>query len=195
VAFSDKDVPAGLIHLYRAEVGRMTAYRMRLDTTTNWAVATTAGVVTFVLSTPTLPHYACALAFLLNLNFLWMEVQRFRSYELIRKRVRLLERGFYVAMLGGEALENWQRALIESLRHPTHAITQLRAFSVRMRRSYLWLLGVVYLAWFVKIDLDGPFPGAAAMGIIPGRVVVSFLLLLLIPCFALAALHRPPEEG
>ena len=26
-----------LIHLYRAEVGKMTAYRQRLDMTTNWS--------------------------------------------------------------------------------------------------------------------------------------------------------------
>lgn len=173
----------------------MTAYRTRLDTTTNWAVGTTAAIVTFVLSDATLPHYICVLAVLLDLIFLWMESRRFRSYELIRQRVRLLEEGFYVAMLGGEALENWERALIESLRRPTPAISYPQAFSVRMRRNYLWLILVVYLAWITKVDLGGAFPSAAAMGPIPGRVVVPISVALFIPLFALAALYRPREEG
>ncbi|HMJ12344.1 MAG TPA: DUF2270 domain-containing protein [Polyangiaceae bacterium] len=195
VLVPEEDARVALIHLYRAEVGRMTAYRTRLDTTTNWAVGTTAAIVTFVLSNPNLPHYTAALALFLDLIFLWMEARRFGSYELIRKRVRLLEEGFYVALLGGEPLENWHSALTESLRKPIPAITLLQAMSVRTRRNYLWLLVVVYLSWMVKIDLDGPFPDGAAMGPIPGWTVLVASLGLFLPFLVLAALHRPAEEG
>ena len=41
VSYSTNQANA-LIHLYRAEVGKMTAYRQRLDMTTNWSVVTTA---------------------------------------------------------------------------------------------------------------------------------------------------------
>ncbi len=173
----------------------MTAYRTRLDTTTNWAVGTTAAIVTFVLSNTTLPHYVAALAFFLDLIFLWMEARRFGSYELIRKRVRLLEEGFYVALLEGEPLENWRRALTESLRKPTPAVTLLQAMSVRTRRNYLWLFMVVYLSWMVKIDLNGAFPEAGAMGPIPGAVVVFGSLVMFLPFLLLAGYYRPAEEG
>jgi uncharacterized membrane protein len=195
VIVPDKDVPGALIHLYRAEVGRMTAYRSRLDTTTNWAVGTTAAIVTFVLSDSNLPHYVCVLALLLDTLFLWMESRRFRSYEMIRTRVRLLEQGFYVAALGGEPLENWHQALIESLRKPAQAVTYLQAFSVRVRRNYLWLIAVVHLAWLVKVDLGGPFPDVAVVGPIPGKWVVAASFAILIPFVALSAIYRAPEEG
>jgi uncharacterized membrane protein len=44
------DATSALIHLYRAEVGRLTAYRVRLDTTTNWAITTSALVISFTLA-------------------------------------------------------------------------------------------------------------------------------------------------
>src|SRR5215510_3876764 len=47
-----------LIHLYRAEVGRMVTYRQRLDTTTNWSITSSALVATFSLGNPMIPHHA-----------------------------------------------------------------------------------------------------------------------------------------
>jgi uncharacterized membrane protein len=158
-------------------------------------VGTTAAIVTFVLSDSNLPHYVCVLALLLDTLFLWMESRRFRSYEMIRTRVRLLEQGFYVAALGGEPLENWHQALIESLRKPAQAVTYLQAFSVRVRRNYLWLIAVVHLAWLVKVDLGGPFPDVAVVGPIPGKWVVAASFAILIPFVALSAIYRAPEEG
>jgi uncharacterized membrane protein len=46
-----------LIHLHRAEVG-LTTYRVRLDTTTSWAVTSSALVTTFALGNPQIPHVA-----------------------------------------------------------------------------------------------------------------------------------------
>ena len=51
---SSKDQTAGLslsdtamAHLYRGELGRSDRWRTRLDTTTNWALTTTAAVISF----------------------------------------------------------------------------------------------------------------------------------------------------
>ena len=38
---------SAIVHLYRGELHRANAWRMRLDNTTNWAVLTTAGLLTF----------------------------------------------------------------------------------------------------------------------------------------------------
>jgi uncharacterized membrane protein len=136
-----------------------------------------------------------ALPILLNLLFLWMEARRFRGMVLIAQRVRLLERGFYVQALGGEHLENWHRALTESLRLPAVPITYLQAFSVRLRRNYIWLLVTVYTAWLVKLDLGGRIVDSATIGSVPGTVVLTIALLTLVPLLVIAGVYHPPEEG
>src|SRR5437762_1527330 len=70
-----------IVHLYRAEVGRMTAYRQRLDTTTNWAITSSALVTTFSLGNPTIPHAAFLFLMFVNGFFLIVEARRFRVYE------------------------------------------------------------------------------------------------------------------
>jgi uncharacterized membrane protein len=192
---SPKDVPAALIHLHRGELGRMTAYRVRLDTTTNWAVGTTAATTTFAIGSQELPHYVFGLPVLLNLVFLWIEARRFRAYELIRRRVRLIERGFYTGVLGGEPDEGWQPRLLQSLRHPESPVSHLQAMSVRLRRNYLWLLGVVYIGWLVKLDSLGPVPEGAGVGPVPGRAVLTLVGVGILLLGAMGAVHRPAEEG
>src|SRR4051794_1970507 len=88
-----------LIHLYRAEVGRMTAYRQRLDTTTNWSITSSALVTTFSLGNPTIPHAAFLFLMVINVFFLGVEARRFRVYEASRYRVLLLEHYFYPEVL------------------------------------------------------------------------------------------------
>jgi uncharacterized membrane protein len=195
VQISPKDVPPALIHLYRGELGRMTTYRVRLDTTTNWAVGTTAAVITFAIGSRELPHYVFGLPVVLNLVFLWIEARRFRTYEMIRRRVRLLEQGFYMTVLGGEPRPNWEQQLADSLKHPTAPIGYVQAFSVRLRRNYLWLLLVVYIGWLVKLDAAGPVPDAAMVGRVSGRIVLAMVGLAILALGALGVVHRPAEEG
>src|SRR5207237_1544481 len=105
-----------LIYLYRAEVGRMTSYRQRLDTTTNWAITSSALVTTFSLGNPLIPHAAFLFLMFVNLFFLIVEARRFRVYEAARFRVLLLERYFYPEVLGQPVSKSWRRQLIEALR-------------------------------------------------------------------------------
>src|SRR4051794_27503699 len=107
-----------LAHLYRAEVGRMTAYRQRLDTTTNWAITSSALVTTFSLGNPTIPHEAFLFLMFVNGFFLVVEARRFRVYEAARYRVLLMERYFYPEVLGEKSERDWKPALIEALRTP-----------------------------------------------------------------------------
>src|SRR5918998_3353552 len=83
-----------LIHLYRAEVGRMTTYRQRLDTTTNWAITSSALVTTFAIGNPLIPHTAFIFLMIIDVFFLLVEARRFRVYEAARYRVLVLEHYF-----------------------------------------------------------------------------------------------------
>src|ERR1051326_628143 len=107
-----------LVHLYRAEVGRMTAYRQRLDTTTNWAITSSALVTTFSLGNDSIPHAAFLFLMFVNGFFLITEARRFRVYEASRYRVLVMEHYFYPEVLGARGERDWQPALIEALRTP-----------------------------------------------------------------------------
>ena len=190
-----KDIPTALIHLYRGELGRMTVYRTRLDTTTNWAVGTSAAVTTFALGQERAPHFVFLLAVFLDLIFLWMEVRRFRFYELVRMRVRLLEVGFYAVVMGKQPREGWEEKLWSSLETPRTPINRLQAASVRLRRNHLWILSAVYLGWFVKLSQGhAGMVESAGVGILPGAAVLGISALVLVVLAVIAAIYRLPEE-
>jgi len=191
-----RDTTNAIIHFYRGELARMTAYRVRLDTTTNWAVGSTAAIVTFGLGSSQLPHSVFALAFFLDAIFVWMEAQRFRSYEIIRRRVRLLESGFYAGVLDGQSADpEWRRQLARSLREPTPPISVMQALSVRLRRTHLWMMAVAYAGWVAKLELEGGLPEGAAIGAVRGSVVLGILALVFLILVFVSLLYRPPEEG
>src|SRR5262245_26016074 len=75
------------IHLYRAEMGRLTTYRTRLDTTTSWAITSSALITTFALGNPQIPHETFLLLMFVNFFFLQLEARRFQVYEASRLRV------------------------------------------------------------------------------------------------------------
>ena len=195
-----QDSVSATIHLYRGELGRLIAYRVRLDTTTRWAVVTSAAIMSFALSNANVPHLVFLLAIWLNLLFLWLEARRYRAYTLVRHRVRLLERGFYGLVLGGEAGDTsdaaaggWREELRQSLQSPVIRMSYLAACSVRLRRAYLWLLGAVYGAWLVKLHYHGGIPAGAAVGPLSGTAIMIAALALLAALAALTLMHWQPE--
>jgi uncharacterized membrane protein len=173
-----------LIHLYRAEVGRMTTYRQRLDTTTNWAITSSALVTTFSIGNPLIPHTAVLFLMLVNLFYLWVEARRFSVYESARYRVLLLEHYFFPEVLGEAVNPSWQRSLMESLRTPYSfpAVGALGAIGWRLRRNYLWIYLAVLLTWVAKIEISGSVAGeadvigGAAVGPLPGVLVWAVVL-------------------
>jgi hypothetical protein len=57
------------------------------------------------------------------------------------------------------------------------------------------MLATLYLAWLVKLDLLGEIRQAAAIGRVPGSIVLVVALAALVPLVAIALLYHPPEEG
>lgn len=169
-----------LIHLYRAEVGKMTAYRQRLDMTTNWSVVTTAGLASFALGDVNNSHATFLFAMFMNYFFLRLEGRRFRTYEIAHHRVRIMERFFYPAMLGDKVDANWHQLLLAELAKPRSPMTRNDAIGWRLGRNYLWIYTAVLLAWLAKLDLSVPkgftlvFPDSLALadiGNFPGWLV------------------------
>ena len=196
-----------LIHLYRAEVGKMTAYRQRLDMTTNWSVVTTAGLASFALGDVNNSHATFLFAMFMNYFFLRLEARRFRTYEIAHHRVRIMERFFYPAMLGDRVDPGWHQLLLAELSKPRSPMSRADALGWRLNRNYLWIYAAVLAAWFAKLDLGQPkgwvleFPAAfelADIGSFPGWLVFAIVggfYLYLIALAARAARTYPLEEG
>jgi len=188
--------PAAMTHLYRGELGRMTMYRIRLDTTTNWALGASVAVVTFTLGTPSAPHAVMLLPAVLSLVFAFLESRRLQDLELIRMRVRWLEQGFLCERLGGEPMEGWHDHLLESLRSPSSPISLMEALAVRLRRNYVWLYLTLYASWWLKLSLTDQAPlDAAAFGPVPGWLSITLATAMLVPLVALAMRAKPLLPG
>jgi len=183
----------GLVHLYRAEVGRMTAYRQRLDTSTNWAITSSALVTTFSLGNSGIPHVAFLFLMFVNGFFLVVEARRFRVYEATRYRVLLMERYFYPDLMGEGSGRDWRSALLESLRTPYSypPIGLLAAVGWRLRRNYLWIYLAVLVTWVAKIEIaGGDFLNGAAIGRVPAGVVWALVVVGYIALLAIALLAK-----
>lgn len=190
-----------LIHLYRAEIGRLTTYRMRLDTTTSWAISASALVATLAFGSAEAPHAAFIFLMMLVYFFLHLEARRYRYYEISRYRVHILERFFYPAALGQAVNPIWTTTLIASLQRPAIPVGRLGALAWRVRRTYGFLFGAILLAWLSKLDVSGGLTTDALqlvhradIGSIPGSAVFAIVLALyawLVYLGATARRHYP----
>ena len=115
----DASFHMAMAHLYRAEMNRMTAWRVRLDTTSNWAILLTTGITTFTLGTKTVPHYILLLGLALIGFCLFIEARRYQHLHHSKWRLQMMDRHYF-----GEALDpdrrpgqqDWRRIMSHDLR-------------------------------------------------------------------------------
>jgi len=153
---SPSEFTTAMVHQFRAEVQRANVWRQRLDMTTNWAVVTTGAVISIAFTGEGAPHLVIILNLLLVTLFLSIESRRYRYFELWSYRIRLMETDFFAAMLVPpfHPSADWAESLAENLLHPHFPITFTEALGRRLRRNYLWIFTVIYLAWFAKLWLQ-----------------------------------------
>lgn len=189
-----------MVHFFRAEVTRANVWRQRLDATTNWAVVTTAAVLTFVFGSESVDtHSVIVLNMLLITIFLYIEARRYRYYELWSYRVRLMETDFFAAMLVPpfRPAGDWAESVAENLLQPNFPISMWEAFGRRYRRNYLWLYLLLILAWFLRITLY-PDPVAsweqimqrASLGMLSGEIFLGVGALFNVALLAIGLLTR-----
>lgn len=196
-----------MVHFFRAEISRANVWRMRLDTTTNWAVVTTGAAITIAFNASA-HHGVILLNTLLVTLFLYIEARRYRYYELWSYRVRLMETDFFASMLVPpfHPAPDWAEALAENLLHPNFPISMWEAFGRRFRRNYMWIYIILAVAWVVKSWLLMPtvvgswsdFFNVTAIGNIPGFIVLIVGVIFNGVLFSIglltATLHRATGE-
>ncbi len=177
---------AALMQLYRAEVARADTWRSRLDATTNWALTTTAAVISFGLGSESASPAVFLAGMFLVVNFLVIEARRYRAWDVYLRRVRLMEAGLYAPMLRGEQVErDSMRELASMLSAPRIVIAYWSALAQRAKRAYAPVLVVLLVAWIVK--LIGPrrehrtlaaIIDQAHVSFVPGALVLAIVLTI-----------------
>lgn len=145
-----------MVHFYRAEVGRSTLWRQRLDATTNWAVLTCAGMLSFAFASPANTHILLLLSNLMIFSFLIIEARRYRYFEVYRARVRMLEENFLLPMVTRHLhspRNDWREEVASDLDRPKFKSSFLEAVGFRLRRNYALVFGVLLGAWWVKLGM------------------------------------------
>lgn len=190
-----------IVHLYRGEVHRSQVWRTRLDTTTNWAVVTTAAMITFTFGDPSHHHIILLLSNLLITVFLCHEARRFRYFAVYRARVRMMEENFYLPLLTRRLespMKNWSRHLATDLDQPTFKTTFFQAIGFRLHRNYFWIFTILILGWVLKLSVH-PTEATSlrmvydrmAVGAIPAGVIFAIgLAFVALIVAALAASYR-----
>ncbi len=145
---------SAMVHFYRGEMHRSQVWRTRLDTTTNWAVVTTAAVISFTFGDPNHPHVLLLLSNLIVTVFLFHEARRFRYFDVYRSRVRMLEENFYLPMLTRQLVSpdrEWGKCVAEDLDHPSFKTSLFEAIGFRLSRNFVWMYVILMIAWLMKL--------------------------------------------
>lgn len=195
-----------LVHFYRAVVAHADVWRQRMDQTTNWAVVTTAAMISFTFSNPEAPHFVLLLALVFDGMFLLMESRRYQTYDLWRRRFRALNQ--YLVAPNLSAREAPDAAVIEEqlarvaadLGRTIPHLTLAEAVGYRIQRNYGYLFGIALFAWIVKLEMH-PTPARSAaeflqrmaVGFIPGSLALAAIAVAAAG-LALLAIRAPSER-
>jgi uncharacterized membrane protein len=177
---------AAMAQLYRGELGRSDKWRTRLDTTTNWALTTTAAVISFGFANASSPHVTFLVGIWMVISFLIIEARRYRYYDLWNRRVRLLEDGYWAPLLRHEPVDpDALRELAVELSRPQLHLSLVSALATRLNRAYGPILIVLLLTWFVKVYSHPQPPSSfrefvqrAHVGPVSGGLVMGLLALI-----------------
>ena len=164
-----------MIHFYRGEIHRSTVWRQRLDATTNWAILTTAGMLSFSFASESHSHIILLLSTMIILAYRFMEARRFRYFEVYRARVRMLEENFLIPVVTRQLespMVSWREMVAMDLDLPKYKTTIVEAMGFRLRRNYLLIFTIILGAWVVKLIMH-PEPFATSWSIVWDRMAVG----------------------
>ena len=173
-----------MVHFYRGEISRSVTWRARLDATTNWAVLTTAGMLSFGFASADHPHILLLLSNFVILAYLIIEARRYRYFEVYRARVRMIEENFLIPIITRQLespMGSWREMVAMDLDLPKYKTTFLEAMGFRLRRNYMWILLILLGGWLVKLYVHPSFATSwseywnrMAVGEFPPSAILGF---------------------
>jgi len=192
---------SAIVHLYRGELHRANAWRLRLDQTTNWAVLTAAGVLTYSFGDGHPSPWSIIAGLAIVTLFLFIEARRFRFADVWRSRVRMIEENFYGPILRRDPVSpaaQWGTFVATDLFRPRFKMSATTALRTRLLRNYLPMYAVLAVAFALKV---GTQPTTAhswlevrerlgGEGIVPWWAPLSVLGAFAAGCLALIVFGR-----
>jgi uncharacterized membrane protein len=177
-----------MVHLHRGELSEATAWRSRIDTTTNWAVVFSITTLSFVFADKSSErHVLIPIVSMFCTFLLLMEARRYRFFDIWRSRARMIEINFYRPMLDGSApaMKDWAETLACDMEWPHFHMSAWEAAGRRLRRTYQWIFMILLVSWVVVL-LTHPsattsvaeIMARASVGSIPGPLVIAAMLVL-----------------
>ena len=177
-----------MVHLHRGELTEATAWRSRMDTTTNWAVVFSVTTLSFVFADKSSErHVLIPIVSVFCTFLLLMEARRYRFFDIWRSRARMIEINFYRPMLDGSApaMNDWAERLAHDMEWPHFHMSGREAAGRRLRRTYQWIFVILLVSWIVVL-LTHPsattsvteIVARASVGAIPGSLVIAAMLVL-----------------
>ncbi len=161
VPLTRQEYITAMSHLYRGEMQRANSWRNRLDATTNWAVITAAGMVSFLFTNPLNSHLVILFTNLAVLAYLVIEARRYRYFEVYRARIRMLEENFFIPIVTRclkSPMANWQAAVAGDLDQPKFKSSVIEAMGFRLIRNYWIIFSFVLGGWLMKVGLQPDAP-------------------------------------
>jgi len=205
----DREYYTAMSHFYRGELGRIMVWRQRLDATTNWAILTATGVITFALGHLEISHVVFMLANIMIFLLLTIEGRRYRYYDAYRARVRMLEAHFLVPVVvrRSDMLEgDWRSLLAEDLLLPSYKMGIRESTGRRLNRNYIWIFLILLGSWILKIFIHGPpiksfgtFLKIAQQNqplpaVLFWSLIIAFYIMLIVLCIYGMKSHRISSE-
>jgi len=177
-----------MAQLFRGELSRSDTWRTRLDTTTNWALTTTAAVISLGFASPQSSHVTFLVGLWMVVSFLLIEARRYRYYDLWNRRVRLLEDGWWAPLLRREPIDpDALRELALEMSRPQIQLSLFSAISTRLNRAYGPIIIVLLGSWFIKVysfprtpESFSELTDRAHVGPVPGGLVMAVVLLMIL---------------
>lgn len=137
-----KDEQTPMIHLYRAEVGRLSVYKQRMDTPIHWLITSSIFIWTLCAHEKINVIFSVIFTFFITFMFHVMDIYRYIAYSNIRCRCNLMEKGMYTYILdesNQNGLMNWKRKLIDTWNEDTNCIDVKKAFLLRLRNVFIYM--------------------------------------------------------
>ena len=125
-------------HLYRGEMNRLTVYRQRLDTTTNWAI-TLESAILVIYTDRRIGFYFIFFPLIILLFLSFLEARRYRYFFTSAKRVQYLEVEYFGKQIFQKQQSTEMRVLVDNLMDVQLWIGLRQAWTIRFYRNYIWL--------------------------------------------------------
>ena len=127
------------IHLYRAEINRVTIFKQRLDSIVTWTITSCLFILSMIFQNIVPFNTGIMLSSLTLLLFQLVDVRRYINYDEINNRCRLMESGMYACMLDPERGDvEWKNKLLNSWLIP-RKLSFYKAFIKRFRNIFIYL--------------------------------------------------------